>query len=144
MFGGRRRRVEKLSLGAVRNLEQGESIHELVQTQTGQPASANAAAVMRSEVLSAQIGAPFAEKVKAGPHILVATERNLYAMTLSGARLLNVGEIVLKVPLEQADLRQEKAELIFEGTTFHVIGLFGEHADRLYEYVSRSGAPSGS
>ena len=75
---------------------------------------------------------------------MVATERSLYAMTLSGARLLNVGEVVLKVPLEQADLRQETAQLIFEGTTFHVMGLFGEHADRLYEYVSRSGAPSGS
>jgi hypothetical protein len=32
MFGGRKRRVEKLSAGAARNLEEGESIRELVQT----------------------------------------------------------------------------------------------------------------
>ena len=63
MFGGRKKRVAKLSAGAKANLEEGESIRELVQTQTGQPASANAGAVMRSEVLSAQIGAPFVAKV---------------------------------------------------------------------------------
>jgi hypothetical protein len=144
MFGGRKRRVEKLSAGAARNLETGESIRELVQTQTGQSAAANASAVMESEFVSAQLGAAYRAKVHAGPHVLVATDRNLYAMTLSGARLLNVGEVVMKVPLDQADLRQRKSELIFDGTTFNVMGLFGEHADRLYDYVSQSGASSTS
>lgn len=142
VLGGRRRRVEKLSAGAARNLEPGESIRELVQTQTGQAAAANANAVMTSEFVSSQPGLVYRAKVNAGPHVLVATDRNLYAMTLSGARLLDVGDVVIKVPLDQADLRQAKRELIFEGTTFHVMGLFGEHADRLHEYVRQSGASS--
>jgi hypothetical protein len=47
----------------------------------------------------------------------------LYAMTLSGARLLDVGDVVLKVPLDQADLRQDKRRLTFGGMTFHVMAL---------------------
>ena len=47
MFGGRKKRVEKLSAGARANLEEGESIRELVQVQTGQSAAANASAVAR-------------------------------------------------------------------------------------------------
>ena len=105
MFGGRKRRVEKLSEGATRNLEPGEEIRELVQTQTGQAAMANATAVMKAEVLSAQTGLAHVGKTKAGPHILVATDRNLYAMTLGGARLYDVGEVVLKAPLDRAALR---------------------------------------
>src|SRR5215204_3634543 len=140
MFGGRRRRVERLSAGAARNLESGESIRELVQAQIGQSAAANATAVMNSGFVSAQTGTPYRSKVSAGPHVLVATERNLYAMTLSGARLLDVGDVVMKVPLDQAELGRDNRELSLGGMTFHVMGLFGEHADRLYDYVSRSRA----
>jgi hypothetical protein len=139
MFGGRKRRVEKLSSAAARNLEPGESIRELVQTQTGQSAAANASAVMNSEFMSAQLGAPYRVKVKAGPHVLVATDRNLYAMQLSGARLLDVGDVVLKVPLGESGLRRDGRQLHIGGQTFHVMALFGEHADRLCEYVEASG-----
>jgi hypothetical protein len=142
VFGGRGRRVDKLSAGAAKNLESGESVRELVQTQTGQTAAANGVAVMNSEFVTAQTGMLYRSKVKAGPHVVVATERNLYAMTLSGARLLDVGDVVMKVALDQADLRQEKRQLIFGGMTFHVMGLFGEHADRLYAYVSEEHPPS--
>jgi hypothetical protein len=140
MFGGRRRRVEKLSAGAEKNLEPGESVRELVQTQTGQSAAANAAAVMDSGLRSAR-GRFHRAKVNAGPHVLVATERNLYAMRLSGARLLDVGEVVMKAPLDQAEFRRQEKELIFGDTTFHVMALFGEHADRLSDYVSESRSP---
>jgi hypothetical protein len=44
----------------------------------------------------------------------------------------------MKVPLAEADLGKGRGRLIFYGTTFHVMGLFGEHADRLYHYVSQS------
>jgi hypothetical protein len=117
-------------------LEPGETIRELVQTQVGQAATANATAVATSEFLSAQTGMLYRAKVRAAPHVLVATDRNLYAMTLSGARLLDVGDVVLKVPLDQVELRHEKNRLIFGGVTFHVMGLFGEHAERLVEYVT--------
>ena len=143
MFGGRKRRVAKLSEGAARNLESGESIRELVQTQTGQSAAANASAVGTSAFMSSELGIFHRSKVNAGPHVLVATERNLYAMELAGNRLLDIGEVVMKAPLDQAHLSHPKRKLIFGGTTFHVMALFGEHADRLYEYVSSaSGSPA--
>src|SRR4051794_13996679 len=104
VFGRRKARVEKLRAGAKAHLEEGESIRELVQTQTGQAAAANASAVGTSAFMSSELGIFYRSKVSAGPHLLVATERNLYAMKLSGARLLDVGEVVLKAPLDKAGL----------------------------------------
>src|SRR5215212_6178289 len=144
MFGGRKKRVEKLSAGAKANLEEGESIRELVQTQTGQSAAANASAVATSGFMSSQLGTLYRSEVSAGPHVLVATDRNLYAMKLSGGRLLDVGEVVLKAPLDGADLYRGDKALTVGGTKFHVMGLFGEHADRLYEYVEQSGGATES
>jgi hypothetical protein len=144
VFGGRRRRVEKLRAGAAKNLEPGESIRELVQTQTGQSAGANATAVMNSYFVSAQTGMAYRSQVNAAPHLLVVTDRNLYALTLSGARLLNVGSVVVKVPLNQVDLQQEKGRLIFGGVVFNVMGLFGERATRLANYVNESGSSTSS
>ena len=144
MFGGRKKRVERLSAGAKANLDDGESIRELVQTQTGQSAGANASAVGVSGVMSSQLGIFYRSEVKAGPHILVATDRNLYAMKLSGARLFDVGDVVLKVPLDKADLYQGNKTLTFGGIEFHVMWAFGEHADRLYDYVKQSGGATES
>jgi len=139
MFGGRKKRVEKLSAGAMANLEDGESIRELVQTQTGQSAAANASAVATSGLVSSELGIFYRSEVSAGPHVLVATDRNLYAMKLSGGRLLDVGDVVLKAPLDKAELYQGQKALTFGGIKFHVMALFGEHADRLYDYVEQSG-----
>jgi hypothetical protein len=139
VFGGRKKRVATLSAGAEANLEDGESIRELVQTQTGQSAAANASAVGTSAFVSSQLGIFYRAPVKAGPHILVATDRNLYAMKLSGARLLDVGEVVLKAPLKEAGLHHGKKTLTFGDVEFHVMALFGDHADGLYEYVKQSG-----
>ncbi len=144
MLGGRRKRVEKLSAGATANLEDGESIRELVQTQTGQSAAANASAVGTSAFMSSELGIFHRSEVRAGPHVLVATDRNLYAMTLSGRRLLDVGDVVLKAPLDQAALYKGKKALTFGGIKFHVMALFGEHADRLYAYVEQSGGTTES
>jgi hypothetical protein len=144
MLGGRKKRVEKLSAGAKANLEESESVRELVQTQTGQSAAANASAVGTSGLMSSELGMFYRSKVGAGPHVLVATDRNLYAMKLSGRRLLDVGDVVLKAPLDQADLYQGKKALTFGGTKFHVMALFGEHADRLYHYVEQSGGATES
>ena len=49
-----------------------------------------------------------------------------------------------KAPLDKADLYQGKKTLTFGGIKFHVMGLFGEHADRLYDYVSRAARPNQS
>ena len=144
MFGGRKKRVAKLSAGARANLEDGESIRELVQTQTGQSAAANASAVGTSAFMSSELGIFYRSEVRAGPHVLVATDRNLYAMRLSGGRLLDVGEVVLKAPLDQADLYRGKKALTIGGIKFHVMALFGEHADRLYDYVKQSGGATES
>ena len=144
MLGGRKKRVEKLSAGAKANLEDGETIRELVQTQTGQSAAANASAVGTSAFMSSQLGTFYRSKVSAGPHVLVATDRNLYAMKLSGRRLLDVEEVVMKAPLDQADLDRGNKTLSFGDTKFHVMALFGEHADRLYDYVKQSGGATES
>ena len=112
MFGGRKRRVAQLSDGAAKHLEPGETVAEIVQTQTGQSAMANMTAVATSGFVSAETGIGYRAKVKAAPHLLVATERHVYAMELSGARLLNVGDVVAKVPLEEAELRLEKDAVI--------------------------------
>ncbi len=140
MFGGREKRVAKLRAGAHQNLEPGEEIREIVQVQTGRSAAANATAVEVSGLLSAETGVRYRSPTKAAPHVLVATDRHLYAMKLSGARLLDVGAVVLKVPLDQAQLRHEKNTLSFGGETFYVMGLFGEHAARMAEYVTADGA----
>jgi hypothetical protein len=139
VFGGRKKRVAKLSAGARPSLEDGESIRELVQVQTGQSAAANASAVATSAFVSSELGIFHRSEVRAGPHVLVATDRNLYAMALSGNRLLDVGEVVLKAPLDQAGLYRGKKALSFGGVKFHVMALFGEHADRLYDYVEQAG-----
>jgi hypothetical protein len=139
VFSGRKKRVGKLAAGAQANLEDGESVSELVQVQTGQSAAANASAVGTSALVSSELGVFHRSKVSAGPHVLVATDRNLYAMTLSGGRLLDVGEVVIKAPLGQAGLYRGKKTLTFGGTKFHVMALFGEHADRLYEHVAQAG-----
>jgi hypothetical protein len=139
MFGGRKKRVEKLSAGARANLEDGETIRELVQVQTGQSAAANASAVASSAFVSSELGIFHRSKVNAGPHVLVATDRNLYAMGLSGGRLLDVGEVVMKAPISQARLYRGKKALTFGGVEFHVMALFGDHADRLYDYVAQAG-----
>ena len=144
MFGGRKKRVERLSGGAKAHLEDGESIREVVQTQTGQSAAANASAVGTSAFMSSQLGMFYRSEVSAGPHVLVASDRNLYAMKLSGGRLLDVGEVVLKAPLDKAELYQGKKTLTFGGIKFHVMAMFGEHADRLYEYVKQSGGATES
>jgi hypothetical protein len=144
VFGGRRKRVARLGAGAQANLEDGESIRELVQTQTGQSAAANAGAVGTSALVSSELGTFHRSEVSAGPHVLVATDRNLYAMKLSGGRLLDVGDVVLKAPLDKADLYQGKKTLAFGGIKFHVMAFFGEHADRLYDYVEQSGGATES
>jgi hypothetical protein len=144
VFGGRKKRVAKLSAGARPSLEDGESIRELVQVQTGQSAAANASAVATSAFVSSELGIFHRSEVRAGPHVLVATDRNLYAMALSGNRLLDVGEVVLKAPLDQAGLYRGKKALSFGGVKFHVMALFGEHADRLYDYVKQSGGATES
>jgi hypothetical protein len=140
----RKRRVEKLSAGAEANLEDGESIRQLVQTQTGQSAWANAGAVGSSAIVSSELGIFHRSEVRAGPHVLVATDRNLYAMKLSGRRLLDVGDVVLQAPLDEAGLYQGKKTLTFGDVKFHIMAGFGEHGDRLYEYVKESGGATES
>ena len=110
--------MEKLSAGAARNLEPGETVCELVQTQTdngGRQRDRRHGLRVRQRA----VRHPVSGQDQGRPHMLVAAERNLYTMTLSGARLLNVGDVVMKLPLDQAqaDLSYEKRQLILGGET---------------------------
>jgi hypothetical protein len=129
----RKRRPKKLVQAAALLLDEGETVRELVQTQVG-----------RSALSSSIDGAD--GHMKRGmpePHLLFATDRNVYATRLSGARLYKVGEVVFKVPLGEADVRADgKRKIFFEGKTFHVMGTWGSHASRFLSYVEASRAES--
>ena len=125
----RSRRLGKLVRSAQRHLEPGESVREGVQVQTGQSALATGASVA-----SASQGT--AHSSRSGPHVILATDRNVYALRLAGARLLDVGDVVLKVPLATAEAAADgKRKILLEGTTFHVMASWGTHAERLTRYV---------
>ena len=85
------------------NLKDGEPIGELVQVETGSRRRRTERG-RHLRVRESELGIFHRSKVNAGPHVLVATDRNLYAMGLSGGRLLDVGEVVIKAPLDQAGL----------------------------------------
>src|SRR5579884_1656645 len=147
MFGGRQKRVQRLREGAEPQLEPGETVQELVQVQTGQSAWANAgqvAAPMTQIELASQgvywTSSPSARR--AGPHILVATDRNVYAMRLSGGRLFDVGEVVLRMPLSETQVSRNKDVIGLAGIDFHVMVGFGAHADRFTDYVKEKGRGS--
>jgi hypothetical protein len=52
--------------------------------------------------------------------------------------------VVLKAPLDKADLYQGKKTLNFGGIKFHIMAFFGDYADRLYDYVKQSGGATES
>jgi hypothetical protein len=54
------------------------------------------------------------------------------------------GQAWTTAPLDNADLYRGKKTLTFGGIKLHVMGLFGEHADRLYDYVKQSGGATES
>jgi hypothetical protein len=133
MFGDRKRRAQRLSESAARNLEPGETVVEIVQAQTGQSAMANMTGVAVSGIVAAETGIAHRTKTKAQPHVIVATERQLYVMLLSGARLLDVGDVVAKIPLAEADIRLEKDQLMLGDVAFHIIPGFRGRAQRVVE-----------
>ena len=104
--GGRRKRAEKLVERAKPHLEPGETVHEVVQTQTGESAAATGGAILT-----------VVEGAGMGPHVrssyaLMATGRNVYAMRLGGATLTQVEEPQLKVPISEAGVRLEGRKII--------------------------------
>lgn len=142
----RRRRVAKLTRGAEPQLEPGESVDEVVQVQTGQSAIANAGAVLTAYSRAAGDSVGGRVELAAGPHVLVATDRHVYAMRLGGGRLLDVGDVVRKVPLAEAGVRFDRGELKLGQETFHVMWGFRPRAERLVAHIEahRSGAGEGS
>ena len=124
----RKRRAKRLMEGAARHLEPGESSREVVQTETGRSALS----------LGADVADGHLKGGKPGPHLLLATDRNVYAMELSGARLLNVGDVVFKVPLDQAEVTVEGKKILIQEETFHVMGTWGPHASRFVAHVAEN------
>lgn len=110
-------------------------MHEVVQVQTGQSATANAGAVLTAYSRGAGHYVGGRVQLAAGPHVLVATDRHLYAMRLGGGRLLDVGDVVRKVPLPEAGMRFERGELKLGQETFHVMWGFRPRAERLVAHL---------
>jgi hypothetical protein len=65
-------------------------------------------------------------------------------MRLSGARLLDVGEVVAKATLDEAELRLEGDQVFFAGVGFHIIPGFRQRAERLVKSASAAPPTSGS
>jgi hypothetical protein len=141
MFGlrSRRRRVARLARGAAARLEPDEAIVEVVQVQTGQSALANAGDVASSYSRGAGLSEGGGSAASAGPHVLVATDRHVLALRLGGGRLLDVGEVVHKVPLGEAEVRLERGVLVLGDRRFHVMWGFGPRAQRLVEHADARG-----
>lgn len=130
--GGRRRRVGKLVDGASSYLEAGETVREVVQVQTGQSAMETAGGI-------ANLGGPGSGSFPSvsGSFALMATDTHVYAMPLKGSTLTRVEKPVLKIELDQAQVRREGSRIFFGGKSFHVMWLFGRRAKSFTAFVQR-------
>jgi hypothetical protein len=130
VFGERTKRAAKIVESAQQLLDPGDEVQEVVQVQTGRTAGANAGAVEW-----AVYGMPLLDR---GVHSLaiLATDETIYVVTLTGARLLNVGEIVFKEPIDDAEISFEDMVIMFNGHRLHVMGNWGQHVKRLQAHVA--------
>ena len=140
----RSKRVAKIEASAQPHLEDGEAVRELAQVQTGESAYTTGGRIGGVETIAQTTGVALLLTDKSVRSLaILTTDRNLYVLTLTGARLLTVGEVVLKVPIADAEVTlDKKRELLVHGATLHVMGLYRKRAERLVADVAeRSSVP---
>jgi hypothetical protein len=132
-FKDRSKRIAKIATSAAPHLEPDEEVVELVQVQSGRSADANWLAVYNAyeegRVNVAAEGAVVSFAV-------IATERNLYLATLTGARLLDVDAVVHKEPLADADVTIADEHVSINGTELHVMNHFGPHVAHMRDLIA--------
>ena len=139
-FGDRSKRIAKIAASAAPHLEDGEEVRELVQVQTGRTADANAVAVQDAYRYGASGGElgrfnwP-AEKAVQSLAVL-ATDRNLYVVTLTGIRLLEVGEVVFKQILAEAEATVGDKVITVDGVPLHVMNHYEAHVNGLRDLLA--------
>jgi len=136
--GPRHRRVARIAAGATSHLESGETVQELVEAQSGPSPDRDSASSGSSGNTEAK-AAGRRDAPTADPQVLLATERHLYAIRLSGPALLEVGEVVLKLVLSDVTMSLEHDELRVDGHAFRVAWAFGADAERLVAHVNAAG-----
>ena len=138
-FGDRSKRIAKIADSAAPHLEDGEEVRELVQVQTGRTAEDNAAAV-RSAYLHGSVN----KQIEAGirSFAVLATDRNLYIVTLTGTRLLDVGEVVFKESFDNARVSVEDKVITIDDVRLHVMNHYESHVAGLRDLLASAPSPS--
>lgn len=139
LFKDRSRRIAKIASSAGPHLEPGEEVRELVQAQTGRTAGANELAV-HDAFTHGKIDRRAEAAVQSVA--VLATDRNIYAVTLTGIRLLNVGRVVFKEPLAEARVKVGEKVITFNDVPLHVMEHFEPHVEGLRDLVAAAQSPA--
>jgi hypothetical protein len=103
-------RKRKIADNAAHLLEPGETIQQMVMTQTGMSAASLAAASASHNPTGPTRGVAV--------HALVATDRNVYALWIPAWTA--VGGVRSKQPLHDATVTRDGKKLLFNGETYNV------------------------
>ena len=132
-FKDRSKRIARIATGAAPHLEPGETVQELVQVQTGRTAAANALAVQDA---FQNLSADWEEEGKVQSLAVLATDRNIYVVTLTGLRLLDVGTVIYKQPIAEARVTVGDKVITIDDRSLHVMEHFEPHVAALRDLVS--------
>jgi hypothetical protein len=127
-------RKRKIADNAARLLEPGETIQQMVMTQTGMSAASLAAASASHNPTGPTRGIAV--------HALVATDRNVYALWIPAWTA--VGGVRSKQPLHDATVTRDGKKLLFNGETYNVLFFAGGDARHLLSYVEERQAQDGA
>jgi hypothetical protein len=118
-------RKRKIAQSAADLLEPGETIEQMVMTQTGMSAASLAAATASDDHVGPTGGVAV--------HALVATDRNLYVLWIPAWTA--VGGVRSKQPLRETTITRKGNKLSLDGEVYNVLFFAGGDAKRLVSYI---------
>ena len=138
LFKDRSKRIARIAASAAPLLEPGEEVQALVQVQTGRTAAANAAAVQDA---FQRLSADWEAEGRVQSLAVLATERNVYVVTLTGLRLLDVGTVIHKQPIAGARVAVGDKVITIDDLELHVMENFEPHVAALRDLLTDSRPP---
>jgi hypothetical protein len=141
LFRDRSGRIAKIAASAAPHLEPGEEVRELVQAQTGRTAAANELAV-HDAFTHGKVDRRAEAAIQSVA--VLATDHNIYAVTLTGIRLLKVGRVVFKEPLAEARVKVGEKVITINDVPLHVMEHFESHVEGLRDLVAAAQSPATS
>jgi hypothetical protein len=136
-FGDRSKRIAKIAGSATPHLEAGEEVRELVQVQTGRTAEHNRWAVVQAGEYGE---VNWREEGTVQSLAVLATDRNVYVVTLTGVRLLDVGQVAFKQPLADAPVTVEDKVITVDDVPLHVMNHYESHVVGLRDLLAAAKA----